>query len=713
MSLVTPVSQSEIETAGDAPACSIADRLLTLLLPLTIFLGAVLLFLLEPLFAKLILPRFGGSAAVWATCLVFFQGALLLGYLYADLGTRRLNPARQALLHMALLAVSLCFLPIAPHAVWTTTNGSHPTAHILVLLTVSIGLPFVLLSATSPLVQAWHTRTSDGAEPYHLFALSNFASLLALLSFPFLIEPRISSHRQGVLWSVLFAVYAGLCSLTAWFARKSGVRAIQSTELAHPDAIATIAAPNSREKLAWLALSACGSMLLLSVTNHLMEDVAPVPLLWVLPLALYLLTFTLAFNRRRFYSRWWMVRLLAVTLGSIGYAIHEPAFTESIQVSVPFFCSGLFLCCWFCHGELAQRRPAPSHLTSFYLMISLGGSIGAIFVGMLAPYLFAANFEFPLTLCLTSVLATVVVWRDGWPTRVFWAAATVSLAVVLVYHVHEYEKHAILTVRNFYGSLRVNAYHDWLKQPYRALYHGKIEHGAQFLSLPQSLQATTYYGPRSGVGIALSYFSDHPKRVGVIGLGAGTLAAYGRTSDYFRFYEINPLIVSIARDSFTYLRDTPAKVEIAMGDARLSLASEGPQQFDVLALDAFSGDAIPVHLLTKEAFALYLRHLKPDGVLAVHTSNTYLDLAPVVKLLAEDADCTVRLTTNNDDERKLIDASDWVLVTRNKRFIHDLDAASLQDSITVSPKLRLWTDDYNNLFQILRPVDFKKAISNR
>jgi hypothetical protein len=457
-----------------------------------------------------------------------------------------------------------------------------------------------------------------------------------------------------------------------------------------------------------LSLSACGSMLLLSTTNHLMEDVAPVPLLWVLPLSLYLLTFTLAFNRRSLYSRWWMARLLAVTLGSLGYAIYDPSFTESLQVSVPLFCTGLFLCCLFCHGELALRRPHPNHLTSFYLMISLGGAIGAIFVGMLAPYLFAANYEFPLTLALTAALATVALWREGWLARLFWAATTVAMAVVLVYHVREYEKHAILTVRNFYGSLRVNQYTDWLKQPYRALYHGKIEHGAQSLDPAKGRQATTYYGPKSGVGIALDYFSDDPKRVGVVGLGTGTIAAYGETGDYFRFYEINPLIVSIARGSFTYLRDTKAKVDITMGDARLSLASEAPQQFDVLALDAFSGDAIPVHLLTKEAFALYLRNLKPDGVLAVHTSNTYLDLAPVVKLLADDAQCSVRLISNNDEERKLIDASDWVLVTRNKDFLSDLDATVVPDNITVSPKLRLWTDDYNNLLQILRPVDFKK-----
>lgn len=708
MALITPAGLSPTGKTQESsrPATRAAGGLLCVLLPFTIFLGAFLLFLLEPLFAKLILPRFGGSAAVWATCLVFFQCALLLGYVYADFTTRRLTAARQSILHIWLLLLSLAFLPLAPHPIFRSSEGNHPAAHIISVLAASIGLPFVLLSATSPLVQAWHARAKAGSEPYHLFALSNFASLLALLSFPFLIEPRFSSHQQSLLWSALFVIFAGVCALTAWLARRTPPPHIVMAAAGVAEATAT---PKSREKLLWLSLSACGSMLLLSVTNHIMENVAPVPLLWVLPLALYLLTFTLAFHRRTLYSRWLMPRLLAVALGSLGYAIYDPSFTESIQVSVPLFCGGLFLCCLFCHGELAMRRPAPRHLTAFYLMISLGGALGAIFVGLLAPYLFAALYEFPLTLCLTSLLAAVVLWPEGWPPRVYWIGATVAMAAVLVYNVYAYRKNTILTARNFYGGLRVKQLNDWLKQPYRELYHGKIEHGAQFLNSPKSLQPTTYYSPGSGAGIALHHLSGVPKRVGVIGLGAGTLAAYGNSGDSFRFYEINPLVAVIAKNSFSYLRDTPAKVDIVIGDARLSLAAEPSQQFDLLAVDAFSGDAIPVHLLTKEAFALYFRHLKPDGILAIHTSNTYLDLAPVVQLLADDAHYPLRLITNGDDVRKLIDASDWVLVTRNNRFLADLETSTLQDTIIIPPNLRLWTDDYNNLFQILRPVRFGKS----
>jgi SAM-dependent methyltransferase len=571
------------------------------------------------------------------------------------------------------------------------------------LLSVSIGLPFVLLSATSPLAQIWYARASAEREPYHLFALSNLASLLALLSYPLLIEPRVAAYKQTTLWSALFAVFVLLCAAAAWLARRRTVPTIA----AGMEQSETAAAPTLREKLLWLGLSTCSSLLLLSITNKLLDDVAPVPLLWILPLALYLLTFALAFSRRIFYWRWMLVRFLAVALGSLGYAIYDPTYTESVQVSVPIFCVGLFLCCWFCHGELALRRPAPRHATSFYLMISLGGALGAIFVGLAAPHLFTAIYELPLALIITALLAVATLWPQGWLVRIFWFAAAASMAFVLVRNVRGYEKDTIVRVRSFYGALRVRQFTNWLKEPYRTLYHGKIEHGAQYVNPPSSLLPTTYYGPDSGVGLALAHCCPNGKRVGAIGLGAGTVAAYGKTSDYFRFYEINPQVIAIARSSFSYLRDSPARIDVVLGDARLSLENEPPQQFDVLAVDAFSGDAIPVHLLTREAFAVYLRHLKPDGILAVHTSNTYLNLPPVVKLLAAEAGCDAQLIVNDDNHRKLIDSSDWVLVTRNRQFLDSIDSTVLIEPIAASPKLRAWTDDFNNLFQILRPVRFK------
>jgi hypothetical protein len=689
------------------PAARIASRFGTSfasLLASTVFLGAFLLFLIEPLFAKLILPRFGGAAAVWAACLVFFQCALLLGYFYADLTSRRLTPARQSQLHIAILLLSLLFLPIAPRLSDSHRASSEPALTILVLLSVSIGLPFVLLSATSPLAQIWYARASAQREPYHLFALSNMASLLALLSYPLLVEAHLAAHRQAVLWSVLFALFVSLCSAAAWRARR-GVMPAAATEIVQSEAPDV---PSLRQRLMWLGLSACSSMLLLSTTNKLLEDVAPVPLLWVLPLALYLLTFALAFSRHVFYWRGLLVRFLAVALGSLGYAIYDPTYTESVQVSVPLFCIGLFLCCWFCHGELALCRPAPRFATSFYLMISLGGALGAIFVGLAAPHLFNGIYELALALIFTALLAVATLWPQGWWIRLFWVAAAVCMAFVLVRNARHYQKNTIVRVRSFYGAVRVEESTNWLKEPYRTLYHGRIEHGAQYVNPPSSLLPTTYYGPDSGVGLALTRCCPNAKRVGAIGLGAGTLAAYGKTSDYFRFYEINPQVIQIAKTSFSYLRDSPARIDVVLGDARLSLQNEPPQQFDVLAVDAFSGDAIPVHLLTREVFALYLSHLKPDGILAVHTSNTYLNLPPLVQLLAADAGYEARLIINDENHRKLIDSSDWVVVTRNRQFLDSVDTTVLIEPISVPPNLRIWTDDFNNLFQILRPVRFKQ-----
>jgi SAM-dependent methyltransferase len=340
-------------------------------------------------------------------------------------------------------------------------------------------------------------------------------------------------------------------------------------------------------------------------------------------------------------------------------------------------------------------------------MISLGGALGAIFVGLAAPHLFTAIYELPLALVFVALLAVAALWPQGWLIRLFWMATAASMFLVLARNVRDFDKDTIVRARSFYGALRVREFRNWLQEPYRTLYNGKIEHGAQYVNPPSSLLATTYYGPDSGVGLALAHCCPNAKRVGAIGLGTGTLAAYGKTSDYFRFYEINPQVIAIARNSFSYLRDSPARIDVVLGDARVSLQSEAPQEFDVLAVDAFSGDAIPVHLLTREAFALYLHHLKPGGVLAVHTSNSYLNLAPVVELLGSETEYEAEMVTNDDDHRKLIDSSDWVLVTRNRRFLDSIDSNVIIEPISVPPGLRAWTDDFNNLFQILRPVKFR------
>jgi SAM-dependent methyltransferase len=685
-----------------------------LLFAATIFLGAFLLFLIEPLFAKLILPWFGGSAAVWAICLVFFQSALLLGYLYADATIRRLVPQRQSVLHLGLLLVSLMWLPIAPEIFWRSHVEIDPAWRILGLLTFSLGLPFVLLSATSPLLQTWYARRASGRSPYPLFALSNLASLLALLSFPFLIEPRLSSREQSILWSSLYGLFVICCALSAWLSRNYMPQAFlrnETPEATEREAPAGDTPPALGSKLLWLSFSACGSMMLLAVTNHLSQNVAPVPLLWVVPLALYLLSFALVFAKRQFYWRWFVARLLAVALGCAGYAIHDASVTHAIQISVPLFCGTLFVACLFCHGELVQRKPRVRYLTSFYLTIALGGALGAVSVGLLAPHILSGVYELPIILLLTAVLAAIVLWGEGWRARIFWASMAIAMGAVLVLNIRETGEDTVRRMRNFYGALRIQEFNTGLKLPYRSLVHGTIQHGAQYLSFPENRNPTTYYGRRSGVGLALRFCCEGTKRVGVIGLGTGTLAAYGKPGDSFRFYEINPQVIAVANGWFTFLKQSPAESEIILGDARLSLESAPPQQFDVLAVDAFSGDAIPVHLLTKEAFAVYFRHLKPDGILAVHTSNTYLNLAPVVKLLAEDADYPTRLIASEEDVSMMISSADWVLVTRNQEFLNKPETFPGSQTIEVPARLRLWTDDYNNLYEILRPVSYSTRSS--
>ncbi len=664
----------------------------------TIFASAFLLFSLEPLVAKRILPWFGGSSAVWSTCLVFFQTALLLGYLYARLIARYLSSRSQSAVHILLLAGSLALLPIGPSDRWKPGPISDPTWLIVGMLAATIGLPFIALSATTPLLQDWLARGGHKT-PYRLFAVSNFASLAALLAYPLLIEPTLDTSAQSAWWSWGYVIFAVMCAVVA--SRSGLTKGRNSTEAAEFEWVSPM------RKAVWFALAAAGSMLLLSVTNHIDENVAAVPLLWVLPLALYLLTFVLAFGTRTIYRRSLWIRLLAFALGIFGYAIFNINSVEAIQVGLPVFLLGLFACCMFCHGELNRLRPGAYGLTGFYLIIAAGGAAGAIFVGLIAPRIFSGIYELPLALIITAALALMLTWRDAdWPLRFLWIGVAASMVVVFAVNVKAYRENSLSLRRSFYGSLRVvQSPHAGLEQN-RTLYHGTIEHGAQFLWPPARFRPTTYYGPDSGIGIVLRECFASPKRVGIVGLGVGTIAAYGQPGDTFRFYEINNQVVDIAQALFFYLRETQAQVQIVEGDARLSLEREAAPPFDVLALDAFSGDAIPVHLLTKEALALYRKHLKPDGVLAFHVSNNYLDLAPIVRQLAEMAGYHAVLVKNHASDDELILAADWVLVTNNNDVLENPAVKVHSAPIASRAGLRPWTDDYNNLLQILKAPQF-------
>jgi len=669
-----------------------------LLYAYTIFTSAFLLFLVQPVIAKMILPWFGGSASVWTTCMLFFQGVLLLGYLYSHWAVRTLKPKTQLWVHVGLLALSLAALPIAPSASWKPAGAEDPTFRIWGLLSVSVGLPYFLLSTTGPLIQAWYARTHHQAVPYRLFALSNLGSMLALLGYPVVIEPFVTSRNQALFWTGGYVLFTLLCAGAAWRASRADRQ--ESAGSSRGDA-GDGRAPWTSVAL-WIALPACASLMLLAVTNYMCQDVASIPFLWVVPLALYLLSFILCFEREGWYRPRVYEWLLAAAIGGMCYLYYGRDSDIPLRWVIVAFSAGLFVCCMFCHGEVARRKPAVRHLTFFYLMISLGGAVGSMLVALVAPRVFRAYYELPVGLVLCAVLALIVNRRDS---VIYYSLISAALVMgfYMVKQSRQMYSNNILMVRNFYGALAV-AEEGSPGEPeaLRKLIHGTINHGQEFLDPERRRWPTTYYAPNSGVGVAIEHNRHSGQRVGVIGLGTGTLATYGRPGDYYRFYEINPLVIDIAHSYFFFLQDSQAKVDVALGDARLSLEREPPQNFDVLAVDAFSSDSIPVHLLTLEAFQIYFRHLRPDGVLAVHVSNRYLDLKPVVRNLADRLGRSCVLIDTEDGEGDGTFGSTWVLVTSNQRFLEDPDVKAESKEVPPRPDLPLWTDDYSNLFRILK-----------
>ena len=654
-----------------------------------LFLGSFLLFLVQPILGKAILPWFGGTAAVWTTCVLFFQGALLAGYLYADVSASRLRPGTQAVVHIGLLLASVLALPIAPGETWKPAGAEDPTLRILGLLGVAVGLPYLLLAATTPLLGAWYSRHGTGGAPYRLFALSNFASLAALVSYPAVVEPLLTLRSQTLAWSGGYLVFALLCAMAA-------VRARRNPWSGPPPGAGP--PPAWDLQLLWLLLAACASTLLLAVTTHIAKNVAPIPLLWVLPLGIYLASFILCFEGRGFYHREWFRRLLLAAFAAMAYGLSAYGETAAFPLVIALFSAGLFVCCMVCHGELALLKPEPRQLTSFYLMISLGGAAGGAFVGVAAPLLFRGPWELPIGMVVCVFLPAVVSCRQKPSRQARLAVALLTLPLLLYLSTQAGSGANLrLVVRNFYGVLRVTE-----EGPVRTLSHGVVNHGEQFLDHARRRQPTAYFGPHSGAGLALASLGRRgPLRVGVIGLGAGVLAAYARPADTYRFYEINPLVARLARAEFTFLADSPARTETVLGDGRLSLERDPPQAFHLLAVDAFSGDAIPVHLLTREAVALYFRHLEPGGVLALHLSSTYLDLAPVAALAAQSLGKQARLVSTPADPANHIAASEWVLIPDRADFFDRGDLAAARP-VRPRPGLRLWTDDYSNLLQVMR-----------
>jgi hypothetical protein len=694
-----------------------------ILFAVTSFASAFLLFLVQPLLAKYILPWFGGSPGVWTTCLLFFQVLLTAGYSLAHFLVSRFRRRPQALIMIGFLLLTLASLPITP--VRASGDLSPPTWNILKILSVSVGICYLLLSCTAPLLQSWFTRRFQDRSPYRLYTLSNLGSLLAIAGYPLLIEPRMGLGLQTRLWSwfyVIFAIMVGCCASMLF---RTGSHAHVGEIARTPDSRKEPALlPGWSNRVMWLALTALSSIMLMATTNQLCLDVAVVPLLWLLPMGLYLLSFILCFHSERWYSRRGYGIALPATLAQTCYVLHRGIYL-SLPIQIASYCITLFICCMVCHGELVHLKPDTRHLTSFYLMISAGGALGGIFVALVAPHVFKAYWEFQIGLAGTAAAFLIILLRDRqgylYAGRPVWAWSTLGasflgLVAVFAVQIHNSMTDTVALKRNFFGVLRVVNDNPSEQEHRTVLMHGRIEHGYQFQEEDKRYWPTSYFGPNSGVGIAIRF---HPKRlnpaqrhlrVGVIGLGTGTLAAYGEEGDYFRFYEINPAVFEIAYRYFTYCKDSAARVEVVLGDARISMERaqrrNQPGAFDVLAVDAFSSDAIPVHLLTRECFQDYWYHLNQGGILAFHISSRYFNFGPVIRTLAQnDPEHHLQAVLVEDPGSSMqeTDATRWVLVTSNREFLANPDVqAAISPWAREDLKPLLFTDDYSNLFSLLK-----------
>jgi spermidine synthase len=569
------------------------------------------------------------------------------------------------------------------------------------LLSVTVGLPYFVASATSSLVQAWYARTHSGVVPYRLFALSNLASMLALVTYPVLVEPALTTRLQANLWSIGYGCFVVLCATTSWLAARSRPPKVFAGE-GQED----IPPPPLRSCVLWVTLAACASILLLAMTSFLTQDVAAIPFLWVLPLAVYLLTFILCFDAPRWYNRGVFIPLTIVGLGAAAYRLQPDGWKLHMIATIGVFSAALFVFCMFCHGELTRLKPHPRYLTGFYVMISLGGALGGVFVGLIAPNFFNAYYEFPIGLCLCAALIAILMPRPSWGK--FWkpalAALFIGYAIYLGKGVSEGVRGYRLIERNFYGQLRVDQDGEPSEEDsYRVLLNGLINHGEQMRNEKYRRTPVTYYCQESGIGKVMSARPAVPQIVGLIGMGCGTLAAYGRSGDTYRIYEINPLVPPIADTQFTFLKDSPAKVEIVLGDARLSLEQEPDQTFDLLVMDAFSGDSVPVHLITREALAMYFQRLKPGGLLAVHISNNYLDLLPVMeRAAAYFGKIAILYKLSPKDDDFLCFPSSWVVVADASLRQTMPDLAKAGRILSPYPVFHLWTDDFSSMWGILR-----------
>ena len=811
LTATNPLAGAPVAKAGSALTRPRAAFLVSVFAA-AIFLNAALLFSVQPLFTKMVLPLLGGSPAVWNTCLLFFQTLLLGGYLYAHVTSKWLSPRTQATLHIGLLIVAVFVLPIHVPESWSNPPGTAlPIGWLLGLLTVSLGLPFFLLSAGAPMMQRWFaaTRHSAAQNPYFLYAASNLGSFAALLAYPFLIEPRMRISEQSVTWLEFYyalLVLIATCGIVAIVFRRTTAPVTTIVDPSPPEAppveqtvpasdplvqdaegihlkrrgalrgsmrflieenpsvirrflqgrdapiLEPIIVPDRNWRLRWVLLSFAPSSLLIGTTTYLSTDIASVPFLWVIPLALYLLTFVLVFARRPLFPRWFMLHaqlvlgltlMVALCLGS-GRGIIGPAVLHLVA---------FFVTAMMCHRELADSRPRAEYLTEFYLWMSLGGVLGGVFNVLLAPVLYDSLVEYPFALVvafglrpgldkaygtkldfardlLYPLAVGATIWfvlglpkpPDSWfnagmqvflsgmaivvlffwkrPFRLALGAGAMYAAVQMAGNSNS---NVLMQDRSFFGMYRVR-----LVSEYHVLQSGTTTHGGQSRELTRRMDPLTYYHKSGPLGDIFATVAQKPvRRVAMVGLGTGTIACYGRPDEFWTFYEIDPMVVRIARTPmyFSYLRDCAPHTNVVIGDARVSLGAALDGEFDLIVLDAFTSDAIPAHLITREAIALYMQKMNEDGVLAIHISNRYLDLRPVIIALANDAKLAGALGERSPDTEgrgKLYYGSRWMVLTKKRETLSELVKIDGWYQLGTWPESRLWTDDFTDVLGAIK-----------
>jgi hypothetical protein len=666
-------------------------------------LGAFLLFQLELIVAKHILPWFGGSPAVWTTCMLFFQAMLLAGYAFAHWSATRLSPRAQGKLQLTVIALASASFtlavftwgsPLTPTGRLREVFQGHPVLHILSVLALCVAAPLFLLSTTAPVLQHWFRLGGGAQSPYRLYALSNIGSLFGLLSYPLLLEWLLTLRHQAWLWNALFAVFAALYVIVC-----RGAVSHPAVELGRPQEQSE--PPSKTRQIMWASLAACGSAMLLATTNLLCEDVAVTPFLWVLPLCLYLLSFILCFDHPRWYQRWLFYPLYGAAIWTCLWIFKSGIALDLIRRADAYLLI-LFAICMVCHGELAQSKPAASQLTSFYLMVSLGGVLGGALVTLVAPQVFNGYWEFHITLVVCGFLALWALLADRssmlYPGVRWKTAGAVTLLIVAgiaVYQAARQQTIGRLRMRNFFGVKQV-----YEREGIRYLRNGGVEHGMQYLDPVRRYEGVLYYSRHTAIGKLLKNYPQPPgrgRRIAVVGLGTGVLAAYGQPGDTMRFWEVDPQVIELAQGpkaKFTFLQDTKANVELIESDGRLGIERDKQSGYDILILDAFSGDAIPTQLVTREAFRLYLSRLHgADSVLVFHISNRVVDLTSVMLAFNRTEHIAMRFYMGM--------TSEYAMFSRNAAM---LDYAGPDEKNYEWDQVRsvLWTDDYSSLMPVLR-----------